>query len=80
MLSNLRKMIDNEMEHDDIMETMMEATDADVADMFIEDDGEAEIDDQEISSILSKIPEYDEEKALNKKLDRIAESYIPEEL
>lgn len=80
MLSNLRKMIDNEMEHDDILEAMMEATDADVADMFIEDDGEAEIDDQEITSILSKIPEYDEEKALNKKLDRIVESYIPEEL
>lgn len=80
MLSNLRKMIDNEMEHDDMLDIMVEATDTDVADMFIEDEGEAEIDDSEIKSILNKIPEYDEEKALNKKLDRIAESYIPEEL
>lgn len=80
MLSNLRKMIDNEIEHDDMLDIMVEATDTDVADMFIEDEGEAEIDDSEIKSILNKIPEYDEEKALNKKLDRIAESYIPEEL
>lgn len=80
MLSNLRKMIDNEMEHDDMLDIMVEATDTDVADMFIEVEGEAEIDDSEIKSILNKIPEYDEEKALNKKLDRIAESYIPEEL
>jgi hypothetical protein len=30
--------------------------------------------------ILEKIPEYDEEAAMNKKLARIAEAYIPEEL
>lgn len=80
MLSNLRKMIDNEMEHDNMLDIMVESTDTDLADMFIEDDGEAEIDDSEIKSILSKIPEYDEDKTLNKKLDKIVESYIPEEL
>lgn len=80
MLSNLRKLIESEMRQDDITDIMLEATDSTVADMFIEDDGDAVMDDREISSILSKIPEYDEEKAMRKKLDRLAESYIPEEL
>lgn len=80
MLSNLRKLIESEMKHDDELDIMIEATDDSIANMFIEDDGEAVMDEREISSILTKIPEYDEEKALSKKLDRIAESYIPEEL
>ena len=48
--------------------------------MFIEDDGEADMDEKEVVSILDKIPAYDEEAQLNKKLERITESYIPEEL
>ena len=79
MLSDLRKMIDAELENDNMIDMMLEASNS-IADMFIEDDGEAEIDESEIVSILNKIPEYDEEKELNKKLDRIAESCIPEEI
>ena len=41
-----------------------------LADFFIEDDGEAEIDEKEVIAILSKIPAYDEEEAMNKKLDK----------
>lgn len=79
MLSNLKKMLDTELEKDDINDMMLEATDS-LADMFIDEDGEAEIDESELNDILNKIPEYDEEKELNKKIARIAESYIPEEL
>lgn len=79
MLSNLRKMIDAELENDSMIDMMLEASNS-IADMFIEDDGEAEIDESEILNILNKIPEYDEEKELNKKLDRIAESCIPEDV
>ena len=57
---------------------MMEALDDSIADAFIEDDGEAEIAESDVIDILNKIPEYDENKELNKKLDRITESYIPE--
>ena len=80
MLSKLREMIDAEIENDDMNDIMLEAVDTTIADMFIEDDGEADIPEDEIMGILNKIPEYDEEKELNKKLDRIAEAYIPEEL
>lgn len=80
MLSKLREMIDAEIEHDDMNDIMLEAVNNDIADMFIEDDGEADIADDALNAILGKIPEYDEEKELNKKLDRIAEAYIPEEL
>lgn len=79
MLSDLRKMIDAELENDNMIDMMLEASNS-IADMFIEDDGEAEIDESEIVSILNKIPEYDEEKELNKKLDRIAECCIPEDV
>ena len=80
MLSKLREMIDAEMEIDEINDIMLEAVNNSLADMFIEDDGEADIPEDEIVGILNKIPEYDEEKELNKKLDRIAECYIPEDL
>lgn len=80
MLSNMRKTIDFENEHEEMNELMLEATDSTIADMFISDDGEAEIDDATLNSVLSKIPEYDEEKALNSKLAKLTESYIPEEL
>ena len=80
MLSKLREMIDAEINHDDTLDIMVEATDDSIANMFIDDDGEAEIDEKEVVGILNKIPEYDEEKELNKKLDRISEAYIPENL
>lgn len=80
MLSNLRKMIDAEAESDLVVDLMLEAANDSIADMFIEDDGEADMDEKEVVSILDKIPAYDEEAQLNKKLERITESYIPEEL
>jgi hypothetical protein len=80
MLSNLRKMIDAEAESDLVVDLMLEAANDSIADMFIEDDGEADMDEKEVISILDKIPAYDEEAQLNKKLERITESYIPEEL
>lgn len=80
MLNNLKKMINAEAESDLTVDLMLEAVDNSIMDMFIEDDGEAEMDEGEIVSILDKIPGYDEEAEMNKKLARIAESYIPEEL
>lgn len=80
MLNNLKKMINAEAESELQVDLMLEAVDNSIMDMFIEDDGEAEMDEAEVTSILDKIPAYDEEAELNKKLDRITESYIPEEL
>lgn len=80
MLNNLKKMINAETESDLTVDLMLEAVDDSIMDMFIEDDGEAEMDESEVSSILDKIPAYDEDEELNKKLARITESYIPEEL
>lgn len=80
MLDDLRRIIESEMEYDDLNDIMMEATDNAIAAMFIEEDGEAVISDAEVMGILEKIPEYDEEATMNKKLARIAEAYIPEEL
>ena len=80
MLDDLRRIIESEMEYDDLNDIMMEATDNSIAAMFIEEDGEAIISDSEVMGILEKIPDYDEEAAMNKKLARIAEAYIPEEL
>ena len=80
MLNDLRKLIEAEQSYDEMLELMMEAANDSIADMFIEDDGEAEIDEKEVIAILSKIPAYDEEEAMNKKLDKITECYIPESL
>jgi hypothetical protein len=80
MLNNLKKMINAEAESDLQVDLMLEAVSNSIADMFIEDDGEAEMDEAEVNSILDKIPAYDEEAELNKKLARITESYITEEL
>ena len=78
MLNDLKKMINAETESDLQVDLMLEAVNDSIADMFIEDDGEIEMNESEIIDVLEKIPAYDEEKELNKKLDRIAESYIPE--
>ena len=80
MLNNLKKMITAEAESDLQVDLMLEAVNDSIANMFIEDDGEAEMDETEVANILDKIPAYDEEAELNKKLSRITESYIPEEL
>ena len=80
MLDNLKKMINAEAENDLQVDLMLEAVNDSIADMFIEDDGEIEMSEDEIMGVLDKIPAYDEEKELNKKLDRIAESYIPEDM
>lgn len=80
MLDNLKKMINAEAENDLQVDLMLEAVNDSIADMFIEDDGEIEMSEDEIMGVLDKIPAYDEEKELNKKLDRITESYIPEDM
>jgi TolA-binding protein len=79
MLNDLRKLLESE-QSDDILDLMLEATNDALVDFFIEDDGEAEIDEKEVNAILSKIPAYDEEEAMNKKLEKITECYIPESL
>ena len=79
MLNDLRKLLESE-QSDDILDLMLEATNDALIDFFIEDDGEAEIDEKEVNAILSKIPAYDEEEAMNKKLEKITECYIPESL
>ena len=80
MLNNLKKMINAEAESDLQVDLMLEAVNDSIADMFIEDDGEIEMAEDMIMKVLDKIPAYDEEAEMNKKLDRIAESYIPEDL
>jgi hypothetical protein len=80
MLNNLKKMINAEAESDLQVDLMLEAVNDSIADMFIEDDGEIEMAEEEIVRVLEKIPAYDEEAEMNKKLDKIAESYIPENL
>ena len=80
MLNNLKKLINAEAESDLQVDLMLEAVNDSIANMFIEDDGEIEMNESEILKVLDKIPAYDEDAELNKKLDRIAESYIPEEL
>jgi len=78
MLNDLRQILeeDNKIEND--LELMMEGTDSDMMDMFIDDDGEAEIPESELTKILTKIPEYNREEELNKKLKRLTESVIPD--
>ena len=80
MLNNLKKMINAEAESDLQVDLMLEAINDSIADMFIEEDGEIEMPENEILKVLDKIPAYDEDSELNKKLDRITESYIPEDL
>ena len=80
MLNNLKKMINAEAESDLQVDLMLEAVNDSIADMFIEDDGEIEMAEDQIMKVLDKIPAYDEEVAMNKKLDRITENYIPEDL
>lgn len=81
MLDNLRKILDEENSTEFINDAILEAAGGNsVADMFIEQEGEAEIDDAEVEKILKNIPEYDEEEVMEKKLRKITESFIPEEI
>ena len=80
MIDDLKRIIESEQLFDEMIDLMMEASNESLADFFIEDDGEAEIDEKEVIAILGKIPAYDEEEAMNKKLDKITECYIPESL
>lgn len=80
MLGNLKKLINAEAEADLQVDLMLEAVNDSIADMFIEEDGEIDMAEDEIMSVLDKIPAYDEEAEFNKKIDRITENYIPEEL
>ena len=77
MLENLRQILEEDNRIENINELMVEATDSAMMDMFIDEDGEAEIPESELNKILSKIPEYNQEEELNKKLKRLTESYIP---
>lgn len=81
MLEMLKADIEKEYREESVIESMSEGVDTDVRDAILDEMGEnadlLEVDD-EISSIVNKIPEYDEEKEMNKKLKRLAESYIPE--
>ena len=79
MLNDLRQILeeDNRIESD--IELMMEAvTDSEMMDAFIDEDGEAEIPESELTKILSKIPEYNRDEELNKRLKRLTESIIPD--
>lgn len=80
MLKNMREVIDGVNEIEEMHELMLEATDSSIADVFIDEDGEAEIAESELEKIMKKIPAYDEEKELNKKLSQLTEAYIPEEI
>lgn len=80
MLGNLKKLINAEAEADLQVDLMLEAVNDSIADLFIEEDGEIDMAEDEIMSVLDKIPAYDEEAEFNKKIDRITENYIPEEL
>lgn len=81
MLEMLKADIEKEYREESVIESMSEGVDTDVRDAILDEMGEnadlLEVDD-ELSSIVNKIPEYDEEKEMNKKLKRLAESYIPE--
>lgn len=79
MLNDLRQILeeDNRIESD--LELMMEAvTDSEMMDAFIDEDGEAEIPESELTKILSKIPEYNRDEELNKRLKRLTESILPD--
>ena len=80
MLGNLKKLINAEAKADLQVDLMLEAVNDSIADMFIEEDGEIDMAEDEIMAVLDKIPAYDEEAEFNKKIDRITENYIPEEL
>lgn len=81
MLEMLKRDIEREYREESVLESVVEGVDTDVRDAILDEMGEVgdliEMD-SELSTLVSKIPEYDEEKEMNKQLKRLAESYIPE--
>lgn len=79
MLNDLRQILEEDTRISSDLDLMMEATtDSDMMDAFIDEDGEAEIPESELTKILSKIPEYNRDEELNKRLKRLTESIIPD--
>lgn len=81
MLNMLRADLEQEREGNIIEESTVDGVDSDVRDAILDDLGEDDVDedeDPELSAFVKKIPEYDEEKEINKRLKRLAESFIPE--
>lgn len=81
MLEMLKRDIEREYREESVLESVVEGVDTDVRDAILDEMGEVadliEMD-SELSTLVSKIPEYDEEKEMSKQLKRLAESYIPE--
>lgn len=81
MLEMLKKDIEREYREESIFEATLTGVDTDVRDAILDEMGEVGDlieTDPELSTLVNKIPEYDEEKEMNKKLKRLTESYIPE--
>lgn len=81
MLNMLKEDIERESRMDFINEATVDGVDTDIRDAILDEMGEDEeyIEaDTELAKIVNKIPEYDEEKEMNKKIKRLTESYIPE--
>lgn len=81
MLNMLKEDIERESRMDFINEATVDGVDTDIRDAILDEMGEDEeyIEaDTELVKIVNKIPEYDEEKEMNKKIKRLTESYIPE--
>ena len=80
MLEMLKRDIEREYREESVLESVVEGVDTDVRDAILDEMGEVadliEMD-SELSTLVSKIPEYDEEKEMSKQLKRLAESYIP---
>lgn len=81
MLSMLKEDIERESRMDFINEATIGGVDTDIRDAILDEMGEDEEyieSDSDLAAIVKKIPEYDEEKEMNKKIKRLVESYIPE--
>lgn len=81
MLEMLKADLENEKQNDIIEESTANGVDTDLRDSILDDLGEDEDEvenDPELTEFVKKIPEYNEEQELKKKLKRLAESFIPE--
>lgn len=85
MLQGLKDAIRQEIQGNTVVESMVDNMDTDLRDSILDDMGisddllDAELeDDPEMKAFLDKIPEYDEEKDMEKKLKHVVENYLPE--
>lgn len=53
---------------------------ADIRDMFLDDTGATVADDNDIEVLIEKIPEFDPAAVSDSDLEKISESFIPEEI